>query len=94
MKTVGRPNTAYQVSRARFLSLLLPHKEACFWSAWPFVVLGRTPEVENLVKIVVNIVFIFIMGSFLGKAMKDSMDENMKKNQEFMIATQKLTVSN
>ncbi|XP_065070213.1 plasminogen receptor (KT)-like [Rhopilema esculentum] len=30
------------------------------------------------------------MGGYLGKAMKDTMDENMKKNQEFMLASQKM----
>ncbi|KAJ7378669.1 hypothetical protein OS493_021972 [Desmophyllum pertusum] len=30
------------------------------------------------------------MGSYLGGAMKETMDENMKKNQEFMLATQKI----
>lgn len=30
------------------------------------------------------------MGAFLGSAMKETMDENMKKNQEFMLQTQKL----
>ena len=34
-----------------------------------------------------------IMGSYLGKAMKETMDENMKKNQEFMLASQKLQAS-
>ena len=32
------------------------------------------------------------MGSVLGGAMKETMDENMKKNQEFMLATQRLQV--
>lgn len=32
------------------------------------------------------------MGSVLGGAMKETMDDNMKKNQEFMLATQKIQV--
>ena len=34
------------------------------------------------------------MGAVLGSAMKETMDENMKKNQEFMLQTQKMTVRN
>eukprot|EP00112_Aurelia_sp_Birch-Aquarium-sp1_P009854 Seg2136.4 transcript_id=Seg2136.4/GoldUCD/mRNA.D3Y31 product="Plasminogen receptor" protein_id=Seg2136.4/GoldUCD/D3Y31 len=30
------------------------------------------------------------MGSIMGKAMKETMDENMKKTQEFMLASQKM----
>ena len=37
--------------------------------------------------------FEVIMGSYLGTAMKETMDENMKKNQEFMLASQKLQVN-
>ncbi|EDO44001.1 predicted protein [Nematostella vectensis] len=33
------------------------------------------------------------MGSALGGAMKETMDENMKKNQEFMLASQKLQMA-
>ena len=33
------------------------------------------------------------MGSVLGKQMSSIMDENLKKNQEFMLATQKMQVS-
>ena len=32
------------------------------------------------------------MGSVLGGAMKETMDDNMKKNQEFMLETQKIQV--
>ena len=32
------------------------------------------------------------MGSVLGKQMSSIMDENLKKNQEFMLATQKMQV--
>ena len=32
------------------------------------------------------------MGGFLSKNMGKVMDENMKKNQEFMLATQKMQV--
>ena len=32
------------------------------------------------------------MGSVLGGAMKETMDNNMKKNQEFMLETQKIQV--
>lgn len=32
------------------------------------------------------------MGSYVGKAMKETMDENMRKTQEFMLASQKLQV--
>ena len=32
------------------------------------------------------------MGSILGGAMKETMDENMKKNQEFMLRTQQIQV--
>ena len=32
------------------------------------------------------------MGAVLGSAMKNTMDENFKKNQEFMLQTQKLQV--
>ena len=32
------------------------------------------------------------MGAVLGSAMKSTMDENFKKNQEFMLQTQKLQV--
>lgn len=34
------------------------------------------------------------MGAILGSAMKETMDENMKKNQEFMLKTQKMQVWN
>lgn len=32
------------------------------------------------------------MGSVLGGAMKETMDDNMKKNKEFMLETQKIQV--
>jgi len=32
------------------------------------------------------------MGAILGSAMKETMDENMKKNQEFMLQTQRIQV--
>lgn len=32
------------------------------------------------------------MGSILGGSMKETMDENMKKNQEFMLKTQQIQV--
>ena len=32
------------------------------------------------------------MGAILGSAMKETMEENLKKNQEFMIETQKMQV--
>ena len=32
------------------------------------------------------------MGSVLGKQMSSIMDENLKKNQQFMLATQKMQV--
>lgn len=32
------------------------------------------------------------MGSALSGAMKETMDDNMKKNQEFMLETQKIQV--
>ena len=32
------------------------------------------------------------MGAVMGSAMKSTMDENFKKNQEFMLQTQKLQV--